>query len=69
MDDVFVRQGWQCPICKRVYSPDTSMCAYCGGEQQTFATTDLTIDFSGEEIDEILRSKCKSAGIDFNEIR
>lgn len=23
------RQGWQCPICGRVYSPDTSMCWYC----------------------------------------
>lgn len=23
-------QGWQCPICKRVYSPLTPMCYYCG---------------------------------------
>lgn len=23
-------QGWQCPICKRVYSPFTTMCPYCG---------------------------------------
>ena len=28
----FAQQGWQCPICKRVYSPMTSMCYYCGGE-------------------------------------
>ena len=26
----FSPQGWQCPICKRVYSPMTSMCYYCG---------------------------------------
>lgn len=25
----FTQQGWQCPICKRVYSPSTSMCLYC----------------------------------------
>ena len=26
----FTAQGWQCPICKRVYSPTTPMCYYCG---------------------------------------
>ncbi len=26
----FAQQGWQCPICKRVYSPMTAMCYYCG---------------------------------------
>lgn len=26
----FIRQGWQCPCCGRVYSPDTTMCLYCG---------------------------------------
>lgn len=31
----FVSQGWQCPICKRVYSPWESMCRYCGREQNT----------------------------------
>ena len=25
-------QGWQCPICKRVYSPTTPFCYYCGNE-------------------------------------
>ena len=32
MYDVIFRkapQGWQCPICGRVYSPITSMCSYC----------------------------------------
>ncbi len=28
----FAQQGWQCPICKRVYSPFTTMCCYCGGD-------------------------------------
>lgn len=26
----FTQQGWQCPVCKRVYSPTTPMCYYCG---------------------------------------
>ena len=34
----FVQQGWQCPICKRVYSPFTMMCCYCGGD--TVISTD-----------------------------
>ena len=25
-------QGWQCPICKRVYSPTTPFCYYCGND-------------------------------------
>lgn len=31
-------QGWQCPICKRVYSPFTHMCLYCGGKEVTTTT-------------------------------
>lgn len=27
--NLFARQGWQCPICGRVYSPDTGICRYC----------------------------------------
>lgn len=40
---VGVQQGWQCPICKRIYAPHTSMCYYCGGDNgQTTVTTDNT---------------------------
>lgn len=28
---MIVEQGWQCPICKRVYNPRQEMCLYCGG--------------------------------------
>ena len=35
----FVPQGWQCPICKRVYSPFTPMCWYCGNGKQTTVTS------------------------------
>ena len=34
-ENIGIQQGWQCPICKRVYSPMTPMCYYCGGEQKT----------------------------------
>ena len=39
LDDYMAQQGWQCPICKRVYSPFTMMCYYCGGEQNVTTTT------------------------------
>jgi uncharacterized OB-fold protein len=32
----FIQQGWECPKCKRVYSPTTIMCVAC--PQQTHAT-------------------------------
>ena len=39
----FAQQGWQCPICKRVYSPMTSMCYYCGNGVP-YTTSSTTID-------------------------
>lgn len=39
----FAQQGWQCPICKRVYSPMTPMCWYCGnGVPNTVTTTNVS---------------------------
>ena len=35
-------QGWQCPVCKRVYSPTTIMCFYCGGETTTTVSSSGT---------------------------
>ena len=35
---MFAPQGWQCPVCKRVYSPDTTMCLFCGNTD-TITTT------------------------------
>lgn len=52
----FAQQGWQCPVCKRVYSPFTTMCYYCGNEKQQTTTTvktnfdhDLTSTPAGKE--------------------
>ena len=39
MNEFMPQQGWQCPICKRVYAPTTEMCYYCPGETQTSTST------------------------------
>ena len=36
-------RGWVCPKCGRVYSPNTSMCYYCGGnDTQVYASPNTT---------------------------
>lgn len=35
---MYAPQGWQCPICHRVYSPSTFMCYYCVDRETTMAT-------------------------------
>ena len=36
------QQGWQCPLCGRVYSPTTTMCLYCGNGEEFVSTTFTT---------------------------
>ena len=38
-------QGWQCPICKRVYAPSVPMCFYCGNTRIT-TTSDTKLEES-----------------------
>lgn len=38
-EGLFSSQGWQCPICKRVYSPYTPMCNYCGNGKQSYTVS------------------------------
>ena len=42
-------QGWQCPICKRVYSPFTYMCTYCGKKEVETTTSSNTGGFVQEQ--------------------
>ena len=35
----FIPQGWECPKCKRVYSPTTTMCAHCPQKLVTTTST------------------------------
>lgn len=37
-----VPQGWQCPICKRVYAPFIPCCYHCGNEKIITTTTITT---------------------------
>lgn len=48
--EMFAQQGWQCPICRRVYSPTTPMCWYCGNEE-TITTTNLEIKSPSVDVD------------------
>ncbi len=42
------QQGWQCPICKRVYSPFTPCCLSCGAEGSTKTSTGWWIEYQKE---------------------
>lgn len=60
----FAPQGWQCPICKRVYSPSTPCCFYCGAESKVTTSTSATLNIGGypcnyplEEEDDTLKVK------------
>lgn len=37
-ENYFIRQGWECPKCGRVYSPDTAMCLYCQNMENPYWT-------------------------------
>jgi len=46
----FIPQGWECPKCKRVYSPTTIMCIACPsltGSTSNSTTTSSTFEFQG----------------------
>jgi hypothetical protein len=38
----FIPQGWECPKCKRVYSPTTSMCSHCPEHTQGYTSSGTT---------------------------
>jgi rubredoxin len=66
----FIPQGWECPKCKRVYSPTTSMCSHCPEFSQGYTSTGTTLTTassgtwyghnfeSGKE-----KGKCKICGL------
>ena len=33
-NDGYVPQGWQCPKCKRIYSPELPTCIFCNNDRQ-----------------------------------
>ena len=48
-EGLFASQGWQCPLCKRVYSPYTPMCYYCGNGQRGYTFSDGTIQIDSPD--------------------
>ena len=59
----FAPQGWQCPICKRVYSPSTPMCLSCGNTEVRTTTTYTENYLTTDAMDkwkEIKATFCKS---------
>ena len=47
MNDFAVQQGWQCPLCKRVYAPFIPCCFHCGEEGMTKTNTETTASEHG----------------------
>lgn len=49
MYQVQAQQGWQCPICKKIYAPNISECLHCNNVETELKTTDnegITIDWN-----------------------
>lgn len=51
---IFAPHGWQCPICKRVYSPAIPMCLYCSDNNRT-KTDDLIM--KKDSVEEWLKAR------------
>jgi hypothetical protein len=65
----FTPQGWECPKCKRVYSPTTSMCSHCPEYTQgvsmtgTSTSTTHTHQFESDKKSSSF-TKCKICGLE-----
>ena len=42
----FIPQGWECPKCKRIYSPTTVMCSYCPQNNNSITSSGTTTYYS-----------------------
>lgn len=51
----FVLQGWECPKCHRIYSPNQNFCLYCNDNRVIYATTTSNEWRKNTTIDDILR--------------
>jgi len=43
LQTTFISQGWECPKCKRVYSPTTHMCSHCPQNNQGYTSTGTSL--------------------------
>jgi len=70
----FIPQGWECPKCKRVYSPTTSMCSNCPQYNQGVTSTGTTLNVGTSSITyshpfesdkkSSSKTKCKICGLE-----
>jgi hypothetical protein len=44
----FIPQGWQCPQCKRIFSPDRGECWYCNANKTILFTDGNSCELSDE---------------------
>jgi len=52
MDNMPPQQGWQCPVCGRVYAPWMSECTHCGNEVSTVTTTTFSLGSNTDHVSE-----------------
>lgn len=45
----YAQQGWQCPLCKRIYSPTIPECLHCNNNETTLTTTTENLELLKEE--------------------
>jgi len=58
----FIPQGWECPKCKRVYSPTTQMCSHCPQHNQGVTSTGTTFSVgTSTTISHVFESNKKSS--------
>ena len=62
-ETVGIPQGWQCPCCKRVYSPTTFMCTFCGGGEAYVANKTAVTTFA-----EIKNGKLYIDGVPYDDL-
>lgn len=62
MDMNYVQQGWQCPICKRVYAPYISMCTFCGDNMEITTYTNTTGEDKSYHVTDAERAFAKQIG-------
>ena len=60
IQSTFIQQGWECPKCKRVYSPITSMCSHCPEYSQGYASTGTALTVSSTTYSHAFESDKKS---------
>jgi rubredoxin len=67
----FIPQGWECPKCKRIYSPTTVMCSYCPQNTTSVTTSGTTATlisgstWSAHNFEKIKGTcKCKICGLE-----